>query len=731
MTGTNPFFALKNTIKLSEIIGRDLKLEKTSKKDEFVSCCPFHADNSPSFRIFDATGKYWCFGCQAQGDVFDFLLRHKGMDFADASDYLGLKQGDDDYREADVSGLIVTEKEWLPLMPVPGSAPSPDYIALIGKVPAMVHQYKNIDGLFMFGIMRIEGTASKKKYFLPLVYGNDNKWHKEGLSGVRTIYGLSKLKNHFEFAIATEGEKKCDKLQEIMGDIPVISWANGCGSARLTDWTPVKRLYLWPDNDEAGRKVIAELAQFVDELYVMPVPKDKPKGWDAYDAITVDGYVRDDVMDMIRNAVLYEAGKPIKEESPLQLMPDIPLSDIGLVGEIAEFINSTSLKYQPMLALGAAICATGVIMGHKVCTQTNLRTNVYVLGIANTGAGKDASINPLSALFGAAGVENYLGGDPGSSEGLLSLLSEAQGKRMVTIDEVGKMLSVLTHPQAQSYQKGIITNIIKIYSRAGGRYYGTQLANRGNKTPRIDIEQPCLCLYGISVEEHVHSALSSTDAIDGFLSRWIIIEGDHSLKKKRKNVAKWNEPPKELVEKIVQWGDRPKNFYPNEGGGNLAELDAIRPQIIRYTPEAEELMDEYEDYALAQQKMHLGKKSPVAALWTRAEENAAKIALCFHTGDSISASNIRNAQALVNYSIAYMGRIIQENIADNEFQKRLNVILGLIRKDPGIMHSRLLKYSRLPKKILQEIVDTLIDSEQVRIEDGAGPTKRARLYFCA
>lgn len=40
-----------------------------------AALCPFHDEKTPSFRIFK-DGGYYCFGCQAHGDIFDFI-RHK------------------------------------------------------------------------------------------------------------------------------------------------------------------------------------------------------------------------------------------------------------------------------------------------------------------------------------------------------------------------------------------------------------------------------------------------------------------------------------------------------------------------------------------------------------------------------------------------------------------------------------------------------------------------------
>lgn len=42
-----------------------------------VGHCPFHEDEQPSFAVFPETRSFYCFGCNAGGDVIDFVRRAK------------------------------------------------------------------------------------------------------------------------------------------------------------------------------------------------------------------------------------------------------------------------------------------------------------------------------------------------------------------------------------------------------------------------------------------------------------------------------------------------------------------------------------------------------------------------------------------------------------------------------------------------------------------------------
>ena len=41
--------------------------------DRAMALCPFHSEKEPSFNVSISTGKYKCFSCEAQGNIYSFL----------------------------------------------------------------------------------------------------------------------------------------------------------------------------------------------------------------------------------------------------------------------------------------------------------------------------------------------------------------------------------------------------------------------------------------------------------------------------------------------------------------------------------------------------------------------------------------------------------------------------------------------------------------------------------
>lgn len=64
---------VRQAVSLAAIVSRNVKLTRCGS--EWKGCCPFHRDRTPSFTIYEGDRRFKCFGCGAQGDVFDFIMR--------------------------------------------------------------------------------------------------------------------------------------------------------------------------------------------------------------------------------------------------------------------------------------------------------------------------------------------------------------------------------------------------------------------------------------------------------------------------------------------------------------------------------------------------------------------------------------------------------------------------------------------------------------------------------
>ncbi len=82
---------LRRDVSLSSTVSQyGFELDRNGR--EFETCCPFHAEDTPSFKVFiahDGVERFHCFGCGKQGDVLDFVREAKGVDLPEAIRILG------------------------------------------------------------------------------------------------------------------------------------------------------------------------------------------------------------------------------------------------------------------------------------------------------------------------------------------------------------------------------------------------------------------------------------------------------------------------------------------------------------------------------------------------------------------------------------------------------------------------------------------------------------------
>ncbi|EPR42241.1 DNA primase [Desulfovibrio sp. X2] len=83
---------LKSRLDLVEIVRRYVEL-RPSSGGRFMGPCPFHQETKGSFSVNQDLGFYYCFGCQATGDVIDFYGRINGLEFRDAIEALAAEAG--------------------------------------------------------------------------------------------------------------------------------------------------------------------------------------------------------------------------------------------------------------------------------------------------------------------------------------------------------------------------------------------------------------------------------------------------------------------------------------------------------------------------------------------------------------------------------------------------------------------------------------------------------------
>lgn len=82
---------IKHRVDMAALVSEHLSLKRSGRG--FVGLCPFHEEKTPSFYVNPERGSFHCFGCNAGGNAFTFVMRMTGLTFPEAVRELAEKVG--------------------------------------------------------------------------------------------------------------------------------------------------------------------------------------------------------------------------------------------------------------------------------------------------------------------------------------------------------------------------------------------------------------------------------------------------------------------------------------------------------------------------------------------------------------------------------------------------------------------------------------------------------------
>jgi 5S rRNA maturation endonuclease (ribonuclease M5) len=227
----------------------------------FVGKCPFHADSTPSLKIFPANNSFYCFGCHCGGDTITFIQKLHGMNFLDACKYLGVEIE----REAqDIKQRVVAT-------------------------------YTYTDGTSTYYKDRIEpGKGGRSKEFRAWSMKDGERQYTRGCDPL--IYNGDTVASA-KAVVFVEGEKKADTINAWgLPGVIAVCLDSGSGAPWKPEYTEAMRgkekVVILPDNDEPGEKyatmIVGALCDVVGEIKIVRLPGLAAKG-DVVDWVQAGG----------------------------------------------------------------------------------------------------------------------------------------------------------------------------------------------------------------------------------------------------------------------------------------------------------------------------------------------------------------------------------------------------------------------------------------------------------
>lgn len=455
-------------------------------------------------------------------------------------------------------------------------------------------------------------------------------------------------------------------------------------------------------------------------------------GWTPEPDLVLNGNVRMNGSHPAK-ALLEKLQPAAAAEPPAMPVPPIP-DRARLDGALALFVSyilTTAIRPQPWLAVGAALTALGTLMGRQYRTGTNLRSNLYVIGLAVSGGGKDHARNAIKEAFLAADLATHLGGNRiVSGAGLLTALYR-QPASLFQIDEFGQFLaSIIDKRRAPKHLAEIWDLLTELSTSAGSTFFGAEYADQHLK-PRQDIIQPCCGIHATTVPDTFWTALRSGSLQDGSLARFLLFRSTEDIPDRNRSPKPLFEVPADLVEalqSIAAGVVRPDR-------GNLVGTDAPTvvpdPYTVPMAPEAQQLFDALDEELTQRQRRAIGSNhgAVLARLW----ENTAKVALIKAVSADPAHPVIRLEDAtwardVVAHCVATLLTEAERHLAENDTERNSKRVLEIIRTEGrrGITKKHLYDKTRfLTRRDREDVLATLIESEKITFtvrETGGKPT---------
>jgi len=366
-----------------------------------------------------------------------------------------------------------------------------------------------------------------------------------------------------------------------------------------------------------------------------------------------------------------------------------------------------------VMAFCGALALQAFLAGRKVRDPGDNRTNVYLLGLAHSAAGKDWPRKVNTRIVHEVGLAHCLGERFASGEGIQDALLQTPCMLFQT-DEIDGMLQSINKAKDARHE-AIMSTLLTMYSASNSVFPMRRKA--GKEAPGV-INQPGLVIFGTAIPNHYYEALSERMLTNGFFARMIILEAGPRGRGQEPVIR---ELPPAVLATAKWWAD----FGP--GTGNLENWSPV-PAVVGHTDGAKRLLVETRERAESEYSAAEGRGDPVGTtVWGRVSEQTRKLALLYavsenHLAPLIGQDAVEWASAFVMHQTRRMLFMAEGHVAENPFHAECLKAIEKLRNAPGseLPHSVLLKRMKMDAKGFIALIETLC--EQGDLEIVAAPT---------
>lgn len=423
----------------------------------------------------------------------------------------------------------------------------------------------------------------------------------------------------------------------------------------------------------------------------------------------------------------------------------------GLVGEVANYINSQCLFPRENLAVAAAIASIGNIGGlnHKL-EGNRVTPNIFLFGVAGSATGKEDILQAATDLHMIAGMGAATHGTIKSEQEIIRNLIEHQASYYI-IDEVGIFLKKIQSSGSNngaSYLQNAVGVLMSIYSKARSSilvsgdikrqikadlkreyaYFNKELDGGCDNAAEVEermqkikdainsidngLVNPFLSLIGFTTPETFNGFVDVENVTSGFIGRSIIINEPNNNPRKKDNfkVCDINESLRDRITALRSNGSFDRQNYRIESNGEY--------NIIKTDQDALQALENISEW-FWQEAEKQTEKTGFEAVVRRGFEMVEKVSFILSFGtESRTLENVEWAFEYIKRDIEYKTMLAYSNVKEKSdpVESMAAKIMCSITDD-GITVGRIVNKYRAKRDLVLRAIDFLEHKGKVKIEE--------------
>lgn len=321
------------------------------------------------------------------------------------------------------------------------------------------------------------------------------------------------------------------------------------------------------------------------------------------------------------------------DDQPEETVPLAPAAELGgqftgLAKRFYQQLTRASDRQASNIQLAGVLAALSAVIGPCAVIQNGVKgpccTNLFLLSLAKTGVGKETIRTLVSSALHAAdrGAEVFDGAP--SDVSFNAALSRLGGRSALLIDEAG-ILAKANKASSNSHQRLLIALLMKAYGCGLTRLEARRYADQRKDIEAVERPRPTLMMT--STVQAFAEGSSQEDSANGFFNRFLTFVDDEHIPYKPRG-----ERPD--IQDVVNLPDDIVAALSHVAGVHLGpNLPQRLPQVAVVL--ADDALVRVEDFKFGEVEAHLEAGGTRAETWSRAVENAQRVAGLLAVSDAL------------------------------------------------------------------------------------------------